>query len=232
MLIRIDGKSSEDRAYCQIMDMIMSQELAPGAPIMETALADRLGMSRTPVRTAIRRLASSGLLEMASNKSTIIPHLTRRDYDDLFDLRLMVEPRIAELATVKYRGERNDFFRELLEDESRGKGRDGHSMQELNERLHFTIAELAGNVYMRRALQQVFWRCQLYVCFFDSFVASGREREKRLENPAEVRSMSHHEEIVSAVVNNDPERAGSVMRAHIKATYDRAATFGSVKYFL
>lgn len=227
MLMRNGGKSSEDRAYCEIMGMILSQEIAPGAPIMEEALAKRLGVSRTPVRAAIRRLASSGLLEMTSNKSTIIPNLTRHDYDDLFELRLMVEPRIAELAAMNYRGERDEFFRELLEDESRGCSRGGHSVQELNEKLHFSIAEIAGNVYMRRTLQQVFWRCQLYVCFFDSFASTTRKEERRHENPDEIRSMSHHEQIVKAVVNNDHESAGTLMRAHIEATYERAATFAA-----
>lgn len=224
--MRAQNKSSEDRAYCEIMAMILPQELPPGSIVMEAVIAERLKMSRTPIRAALRRLVSSGLLEITSNRSSAVPILTRKDWDDLFDLRLRIEPRIAELAAEKYDGTKNDFLQGLIEIEKQDTADGGVTLQDVNEKLHFGIAELADNKYMYNGLQQVFWRCQLYVCFFDSFLPQKQHSEKRrLENPLERRSISQHEEIVAAILNRDAERAGIVMRDHILSTYERTTTF-------
>ncbi len=180
----LDKKSSEDRAYAEIMAMILSQEIPPGSVMMEGALAERLKMSRTPIRAALRRLVSSGLLDITSNRSASVPILSKKDWDDLFELRLRIEPRIASLAAMKFGPEKGSFLRELVEEEKKEHHDDNLSLQEINERLHLGIAELADNKYMFMSLNQVFWRCQLYVCFFDSFLPDARERVvDRFEKP-------------------------------------------------
>lgn len=220
----IENKSSEDRAYSEIMSMILSRELPPGSPVMEAAIAEKLSMSRTPIRSAIRRLASSGLVEMTVNKSPCVPILTKKDWDDLFDLRLKVEPAIAALAAERYCEGAGEQMRDLLSAE---KNEDTElSAQDLNEMLHFKIAEVADNKYMYRSLQQVFWRCQLYICFFDSFLSQKEERIlNRFEKPLERKSIVQHEDVVNAILDKKPQVAEQVMREHILSTYERASTF-------
>jgi DNA-binding GntR family transcriptional regulator len=220
------SKSSEERAYRGIIEMILSQELPPGTPIMESFIVEKLEMSRTPIRSALRRLSSSGLLEISANKSASVPILSKKDWDDIFELRLMVEPRIAELAAAQYSKNKGTFFLDIIEDEKKGAQEGGTSMQTLNERLHFGIAELSGNKYMFRSLQQVFWRCQLYICFFDSFLQKKpRNADERIENPLETKSISQHELMVKAILEKDSSLAGRLMREHIMSTYERASKF-------
>ena len=224
----LDKKSSEDRAYAEIMAMILSQEIPPGSVMMEGALAERLQMSRTPVRAALRRLVSSGLLEITSNRGASVPILSKKDWDDLFELRLRVEPRIAALAALKYDGERGAFLRGLVEEEKKDQHEDSLSLQEINERLHLGIAELADNKYMFMSLKLVFWRCQLYVCFFDSFLPAAKDRVMdRFEKPYELTSIAQHERIVDAITSKDPEQAEEVMKEHILSTYQRSTSYSN-----
>lgn len=224
--MKVPNKSSEERAYSEIMSMILSQQLPPGSIIMEAVLTEKLKMSRTPIRAALRRLVTSGLLEITANRSSAVPILTRKDWDDLFDLRLRIEPRIAELAAEKSNGRQDSYLRELIHTETLDIDDGGVTLQDVNEKLHFCIAELANNKYMFNALQQVFWRCQLYVCFFDSFIPQKKAPEKRrLENPLERRSISQHQQIVEAILNHDSKLACSVMKDHILSTYERTTTF-------
>ena len=226
MPARSNNSSSEERAYFEIMRMILSQELPPGTPIMESVIVEKLKMSRTPIRSALRRLVSSGLLEFSANRSASVPILTRKDWDNLFELRLMIEPKIAELAAANYKKDNDRYFLDLLEAEKSYTDDEGLSIQDINEKLHFGIAELADNKYLYSSLQTVFWRCQLYVCFFDSFLCGKTGCvNRRLENPLEVKSVSQHEEMVNAVLEKNPERAGEVMKEHVISTYKRASTF-------
>jgi len=224
----LDKKSSEDRAYAEIMAMILSQEIPPGSVMMEGALAERLKMSRTPIRAALRRLVSSGLLDITSNRSASVPILSKKDWDDLFELRLRIEPRIASLAAMKFGPEKGSFLRELVEEEKKEHHDDSLSLQEINERLHLGIAELADNKYMFMSLNQVFWRCQLYVCFFDSFLPAAKERVvDRFEKPYELTSIAQHERIVDAITSRNAEQAEDVMREHIMSTYQRSTSYTS-----
>lgn len=220
-----NANSSENRAYAEIMSMILSQEIPPGAPLLEGELTQKLKMSRTPIRAAVQKLAACGLLETAANRSSSVPILTRKDWDDLFELRLMIEPRIAELAAGAGTGlKKETYYRELLEGEKKTDV-DGITLQDINEKLHFGLAELANNKYMYRSLQQVFWRCQLYICFFDSFIINPEAHKKRFDKPSERNSILQHQEIIDAVFSKNAKRAGEVMREHILSTYERATTY-------
>jgi DNA-binding GntR family transcriptional regulator len=88
-----------DRAYLSLREHLRSGLIAIGQPLQEEDLAAQLGVSRTPVREALTRLASEGLLA-SDGRSFVIPALTERDVEDIYELRLMLEPealrRVAE----------------------------------------------------------------------------------------------------------------------------------------
>ena len=210
--------SSEDRAYQEIIGMIVSQKYPPGSTLVESQLAVQLNMSRTPVRNALCRLVSDGLLDNPSNKSCIIPILSRKDLEELFRLRVLVEPKIARLAAERFDETQKIYFMDLLAQERR-YGKDPEvKAYEINEKLHFGIARMSQNEYFQRTLKQFFWRCQLYLFFFDSFyIEPGGGGDRGLES--DVKSAKEHEELLEAIFCKDADKAESVMKRHVELTH-------------
>lgn len=95
-------RSLGDRAYHSLREHLRSGVIVIGQPLQEEVLAAQLGVSRTPVREALTRLASEGLL-VSDGRSFVVPALTERDIDEIYELRLMLEPealrRVAEDMT-------------------------------------------------------------------------------------------------------------------------------------
>ncbi len=92
-----------ERTYLALRDHLLSGGFVGGEPMQEEALAARFGVSRTPVREALARLASEGLLE-SSGRSYLLPALSRQDIDDIYELRLLLEPEAIRQVTQRHNG--------------------------------------------------------------------------------------------------------------------------------
>ena len=92
-----------ERTYLALRDHLLSGGFVGGEPMQEEALATRFGVSRTPVREALARLASEGLLE-SSGRSYLLPALSRQDIDDIYELRLLLEPEAIRQVTQRLNG--------------------------------------------------------------------------------------------------------------------------------
>jgi DNA-binding GntR family transcriptional regulator len=95
-----------DRAYEAIREDIIACRLAPGAEITEAMLALRLGVGKAPVRTALVRLAQEGLVQSLPRRGYRVAPITLRDVQELFALRLMLEPEAARIAAGRFDAER------------------------------------------------------------------------------------------------------------------------------
>lgn len=85
------NKSAENLAYEAILEMILSKEFSPGDRLVESEIAERLNLSRTPVRNVMRQLVAEGLLEVKENKGCYIPKLTPQDMYEVFKARAYME---------------------------------------------------------------------------------------------------------------------------------------------
>ena len=91
-----------DRIYMTLREHLCSGALPSGRPLQEAALAAQLGVSRTPVREALARLASEGLLE-SDGRSLTVPLLTESDIEDIYELRLLLEPEALRQVALRIR---------------------------------------------------------------------------------------------------------------------------------
>jgi DNA-binding GntR family transcriptional regulator len=99
-----------DRVYVTLREHLCSGWVPSGQPLQEAALAAQLGVSRTPVREALARLASEGLLG-SDGRSFIVPSLSEADIDDIYELRLLLEPeRCARLRRAFSKKRRSPHF--------------------------------------------------------------------------------------------------------------------------
>ena len=98
------ASSLADQAYSAIRDLIVSLELRPGAVINERELMERLGIGRTPVREALRRLAQERLVEVFPRRGTFVTSVEIRDLARLSEVRAVLEPEAARLAAERATG--------------------------------------------------------------------------------------------------------------------------------
>jgi len=200
-----------DRAYATIRARILAGTYAPGAHLKEEQLADDTGVSRTPVREALRRLSAEHLVKFVSNRGAYVAHWSPSDVDDIFQLRLMLEGYAAWRAAPHISAEQIAILEHCaaaIEELTSGYSADKHMrMLEHNQRFHTTIVEAAASERLKVLLS---WLVEVPMLL--------RTYEKFDE--AELRrSNHHHRELISAFEHRDPEWARLVMQTHIRAAH-------------
>ncbi|WP_303322267.1 GntR family transcriptional regulator [Cloacibacillus evryensis] len=215
------NKSAENLAYEAILEMILSKEFSPGDRLVESEIAERLNLSRTPVRNVMRQLVAEGLLEVKENKGCYIPKLTPQDMYEVFKARAYMEGH-ASLEAASCRTEADiQLLEEMIHKErafySEGKLKE---YSEVNNAFHLSIARICKNTYIEKFTRQLFWRSELYIFHFDRFYTPTNPKEL-LRNPDESISCSQHLQIVNAIVAADGALAEGAMRSHIYTTFSR-----------
>src|SRR3954470_9270777 len=116
LLAPADGEiaSLADQAYYAIRELIVSLEYAPGDPISERDLTDRLGIGRTPIREALRQLAQEKLVEVFPRRGMFVTTVDVRDLARLCEVRVVLEPEAARLAAERVTYDDLDEIRALL----------------------------------------------------------------------------------------------------------------------
>jgi DNA-binding GntR family transcriptional regulator len=147
---------ASDRAYAALRDDIVEWRLLPGTVLAEVEQAERLGVSRTPLREALGRLSAEGLTTAAGGRGVVVTDVSLEDVDALFELRETLEGRAAELAAQ--RGNPDDFaelHRELLAAPDLISGDDPgrHEYYALVGRLDSAIDAAVSNSYLAQAMR-------------------------------------------------------------------------------
>jgi DNA-binding GntR family transcriptional regulator len=153
--------SQSQRAYEQLRDEIVQWELQPGAHLNEVRLAQRLSVSRTPLREAVQRLARDGLVTITPGRGALVAQLALQDVVHLFQMREALEPYAARLcARNSDRGEFGEL-RAAFEDQrdvfEKGLPRQGDYAEyyALIKRMDTAIDEGSGNPYLRESVQRL-----------------------------------------------------------------------------
>jgi DNA-binding GntR family transcriptional regulator len=211
--------TSAERALQELRALILGADLAPGSRLGEVELAERLGVSRTPVREALTRLAAEGLVEIVPNRGARVATWTVAELDGVFDLRASLEPQLTGFAvpraTVADIGALDELAHRMLEVGSPGPRQDLDALVPLNRAFHDRLIALADHPTLATALAAAIHPPIVRRNFHTYDEASLR------------RSLGHHLEIVAAMRAGDPGWAQAVMTAHIanaRAVMVRAAT--------
>ena len=210
--------TSAERALTTLRELIMGGELAPGARLGEVELADRLGVSRTPVREALSRLAAEGLVEVVANRGARVATWTVAELKGVFDLRSVLEPQLTAHAVPNARpadvDELDALARRMHEVGAPGPGQDLDALVPLNRAFHDRLVALAAHPTLAAALAAAIHPPIVR----RNFLTYDEESLRR--------SLAHHSEIVAAVRAGDPAWARAVMTSHIanaRAVMVRAA---------
>lgn len=204
---RAHGERSADRVYAVLRESILKGDYADAARLTEEVLAERFGVSRTPVRAALQRLASDGLIEMVPHSGAHVRRRSLREVSEIFEVRALLESAGATLA-ASLRTEAHVEALTRICDEMEARAQEADSVEilsDLNQQLHHLILEISGN----RTLQDTAERL-MGIGFLIHTYSNFEPRDLG-------RSLADHRDLVSAIASRDAEWAGSVMRAHILA---------------
>jgi phosphonate utilization transcriptional regulator len=197
-------------AQQEIERLVLSGEIAPGTQLTEVWLAQRLGVSRGPLREAFRMLEEAGLVRQERNRGVFVRDIPLAEALEIFDLRAamddLVGRRLAESATAAQLCELKQLVQQM-EQAVRAADIDAYHM--LNLEFHDRLVEFAGN----RKLAAVYRRLVKELALF--------RRRNLADRNALPQSVLEHRRILKAIASGDAEAAGRVMFMHVMQSRDR-----------
>ena len=212
------GKNLDEFAYKKIIELILKDRFRPGEFILETELAESLGLSRTPVRHALGQLVAEGFLDKKKKKGCFIPLPSPRDAKDVFFIREHLEGLAAETASGCATDQDIAFLAEIIEREKNLGSLKNEEVKlaslSLNEEFHMGIARISRNPYIEQYCRHSFWRSHTYICFFD------RDYMGLNPGPQQI-GPRQHIDILSTIESGDAEAAGKLMKTHVRTTFEK-----------
>lgn len=190
-------------AYRQLLDEIRQGRLFPGDRLRETDLADRLGVSRTPVREAIRQLEADGLVVHAPRQGATVRRLDYAEVMELYEMRAVLESTAARLAARAA----SDLEIDELEaiNEALGRAGDPNAAARLNRQFHNVLLDAAKNRFLKKSMQSL---QKALLILGPTTLAEAERAEGALEE---------HRAVLAALKARDGAAAEAHMRAHIEA---------------
>jgi len=215
-MITSENESQTLRALFRMREMIVRGDFQPGERIREIPLAERLGVSRTPLRLVLDRLENEGLLEARPTVGFVVREFTMQEIIDTIELRGVLEGTAARFAAERLESEEElAGMRESIQQteallrEPRGGVETLGDYAMLNARFHADLIDLARSAMLRRSLEGVL---TLPFASPNAFVAAEPESDEWRE--ALVMSLWQHRAIVDAIANREGARAEAVTREH------------------
>jgi DNA-binding GntR family transcriptional regulator len=200
---RLEIASVVDQVYGVIRERILTGALPRGARVHQEDVAADLGVSRTPVREALRRLAAEGLIEMRTNRGARVTDLEPDDMRQPYEARLVVEPGAARLAAQREPPETRRMRRAV--DAQRRAIPDVPRTFAANREFHIALAEASGNVFLLQFIE-LLWVSRIGEAIY----------EHQAESPQRMSlDADEHEQILDAIEARDARRAESLTRRHI-----------------
>jgi DNA-binding GntR family transcriptional regulator len=197
-----------DQVYTIIWEQLVSRRLHPGDKISDLRLSEELGVSRTPIREALHRLAQDGIVRTQSRRGFFVTSFSSRDVGEVYDIRTVLEVLALRLALPHLADEELDEAQRLVE-ESRQQIVDGVEGAEerwltIDRAFHHMLAQRAGN----RRLESLLTSLQTQIGVFQVYGIHS--------SPLRLLSIDHHRAILAALKAHDDAAAERAMEHHIQ----------------
>jgi len=188
----------------EIERTILNGELAPGAKLIEAELAERLGVSRGPVREALRMLETAGLVRQEKNRGAFVRHVALDEAMEIYDLRAILEESVGRTLAGSITPTQLKTVQAQVDAMGRAvKAGDTNGYHLLNLEFHDRLVDLAGNRKLTLVYRQLINELSLF------------RRLNLADAKAMPLSASEHDGIFKAIASGNPERAACAMREHV-----------------
>lgn len=202
--------NSEDTVYLKIKNAIRKRYIKQGSQLVEGSLAQNLGVSRTPVRSAIRRLEADGLVNSIPNRGAFVITPTLREIEETFLVRGHLEQMAARLAAKSITPGQIAILNELIEKEAIiFEKQDLDEYYLVNDTFHLKIAEFSENGVLTSYVHTLLDKTRIFLILFDPF-------SKLSISP----SLADHQKIVEALAKHDQDGAALAVSHHIRSSID------------
>ncbi|MDR1205702.1 MAG: GntR family transcriptional regulator [Peptococcaceae bacterium] len=191
-------------AYEALRDAIMTKLFVPGERLMETELADEMGISRTPVREAMRRLETDGYVVIVPRKGSYVAGISMKDVMDVFEIRTALEMLAAEKAAERATDEEIEDLRQAVSDMSDTADGDLLTTVDSDARFHSLIYQMSKND-----------RLVGLICDLREQIQ--RFRSTTLSDPGRLKlAVREHRKVLEAIVGRDPQKAAQTIQKHME----------------
>lgn len=194
-------------AYEEIRHAIVLGEYRPNQRLIETDLADDLGISRTPIREALQRLENDGLIVRTRHGWVVYEH-SADEIREIYEIRSALESHAARLATERLEGPDRDRFLTLSKAGHKSKGLTARELAESNEQFHRLMLEVAGNARLATLSE----RTSQY--YFNYHLAATYTREELAT------SRQQHVDIANAILKGESDLAARLVREHVETALE------------
>lgn len=194
---RLARDSASARAYEVLKEEILACRLSPGSGLNEGSLAESLGVSKTPIREALRMLAHEGFVEVLPRQGYRVTEMTLADVQEIFHLRLLLEPAAAALAAERATPDQLQALRALAEDDALEAADAGAStfatVISRNREFHVLLAEASGNTRLAATLRHLLEEIQrLFLAGLDLRESIDEQRGEHRDLVAALLKGNHH----------------------------------------
>jgi DNA-binding GntR family transcriptional regulator len=203
---RLEIQSVVDHVYTALRERILSGDLPRASKLRQVSLAEEMGVSRTPLREALRRLAAEGLVDFSPNRGATVSELDFGDMRHAWAARVALEPGAARLAAERRDPDGIAAMREAIADQRSAAGERGQSFS-ANRAFHLALATASGNPHLTR-FAEMLWVPRIGVPIYQAQAA---------EPAGPTAWADEHERIAAAIDRGDADAAERLTRAHVEA---------------
>lgn len=209
MIVDNQVKSLEESAFLTLEEEILDGKLKKGETLTETALAKRLGISRTPLRAALHRLAEEGLVEISTNRGAVVVGVSVNDLIDIYKIRTRLEGLASRSAAERIGEEDLKKLRESVElSEFYIQKNDTDRIKELDSDFHNIIYRATGERHLFKILSELHRNIKVY-------------RKLSITVPERLKmSVLEHREILAAIEARDANLADTLTSRHVEAALE------------
>ncbi len=206
---------AREKAYDYLKAAILSDRLNPGERLAEEHIARELGISRTPIREALQKLASEGLIQPLDTRGFIVSRDSREEVEELFEIRAVLEGYALKVICGRITADVLEQLKEAVEEADQALKQDRlDDVYRWNTRFHDTLHELIAD---KRRLSAQMVNMRKYVL---------RYRHGTIQYPdGGKRTIDGHRKILLSLQLRDPDLAERVMREHIRLSGEDAIQF-------
>jgi DNA-binding GntR family transcriptional regulator len=203
----IEHENLDDKIYARLKRMIADGQLPPGQRILQEKLARDMGVSRTPLVNALKRLAQERLVEWVSRRGIYVKQFSLTEMAQLFEVREGLEPIAARLAAVRISPAEVKAFREVFDEFSKKpSAAEVRRYLKCDRQFHWRLVELTENPHLAAAMESVNMMISAYQVGVPRSLAE---------------SLPEHQAILEALGRRDPDASEAAMRIHIRRSVER-----------
>jgi len=194
------------KVYRALKERIIEEDLKPGEKILEVNIAEQLGVSRTPIREALRELAAEGFVKMIPNQGMVVSNISIEEIKEVLQIRKLLEGFAASIAAKKINKGEIKKLEKIIEKMNISISKDNVLVySDLNGEFHNLILKVCGNKRLIKICTNLSGADHRFR------IRALRDNSKRLKY-----SIKEHQKIVDALKRKDPEQADRLSQKHIE----------------